>query len=145
MQNKIEKKALSKEDMDDILDDLDKHLSTPSGTLENYSGKYGKSIIELIKKHYPELISDECIDHFINVKIRRIYDHIYENAMLDKRITIRSDMLKMLTNYILGEKEEQSSGPAWVFSMPFIEKGEGNRTSPLPRTIKENANEPKEL
>jgi hypothetical protein len=143
IQDKIEQKTISENELEDILQDFNEHLNAPSGTLENYTGKYGKSIIELIKKHRPDLLTDEYIKWFIHAKIRRLYDHLYQSAMLDKPISLRSDMLKILTNYILGEKEQSNVGQAYILQMPFIEK-EGAHTVPLPRTIKEPVHESSE-
>jgi hypothetical protein len=140
LQDKIEQKTISENELDDILQDFTIHLSTPSGTLDNYTGKYGKSVIESIKKRRPDLLTDEYIQRFIHEKIRRLYDHLYNNALLDKPIFLRSDMLKILTNYILGEKEQANVGQAYILQMPFIEK-EGTHSVPLPRTIKEPISE----
>jgi hypothetical protein len=53
-------------------------------------------------------------------------------------------MLKLLTNYLLGEKEQSPLGQAYILQMPFIEK-EGTHSVPLPRTIEESPNESSEL
>lgn len=130
MRQKIENQSVSEKEISDIIEDFITHLNTPCGTLDNYVGKYGKAIIEAIKKHYPDKLNDDYINAFISEKVKKLYDHIYQNTINDKRISIRSDMLKMITKYITGEKDQEHN---FVFSVPFQEAINGIKTQPDPR------------
>jgi hypothetical protein len=128
--DKISNHSIHKKALNEILHDFISHLETPCGTFDNYSGKYGKNIIELVKEHYPEIISDDLINSYVNKKVLHLYNHFYQNALNNKYITINSEILKMLTKYINSDKNQDSN---FILSIPFIEANNGQKTKPDPR------------
>lgn len=131
LKRQIHNHVVSLRTLHDLKKDYIRHLNEPAGTPDNYYGKYGKSVIELAKQEYPEVFSEDEITNIINKKIVILMNRVFENAVNDQMIKIRSDMLKYLVNYLKSEREKNPT--TFTFSVPFIESKRGEGTKPDPR------------
>jgi hypothetical protein len=106
LKDKISNNSISAKELLSIKKDLYKHLENESGTLENYCGIYGKELVDLAIKHYPDKFNKQEIDSIAADKLKKLYNKIYANALTGKRITIKSRILHMLSLYMKGEREQ---------------------------------------
>jgi hypothetical protein len=103
--DKIENGELDDEEKNLILDEFERHLNSPYGTLENY---YKKNLIESLLKKYSNEIDAREIQQFTRMKISRLLDKIWSLAENNQRINVPPAILQMLLNYASGSENSQA-------------------------------------
>jgi len=128
---KISDATISEKEIQAIRKDFHTHLSSPIGTLKNYSGKYTQEVIKAIVKHRPDIINQQEIDSTENKKIHALFEKIYKMTMNNARVYIHPSTLRLLTDYLKGtESVETETRP---FVSIFVESASGQYIYPKPK------------
>jgi hypothetical protein len=130
--NSIETESIDPKILCNIRNDFNRHLSTLTGSLDNYCGLYPKSVIQAIMKHRPDIISENEVKSFATRKIHSLYENMASLVMNNQRINFPPQILKMLDDYI-NPKENHIQNI--VINNDFIESPEGKHTLPESKDI----------
>lgn len=100
----------TEEDIQAVVNDINIHLSTPTGTLANYHGKY-RAGLQSLQDNY-NLFKNE--DYYTHIKLATIFNAIAIRLIDGKKTVIPPAIFNKLLDYIQGNTTEVSSGIKYV-------------------------------
>jgi hypothetical protein len=99
---KIKNKLLHRNACIKIKQEFLKHLTTPTGTIQNYPRN---SIIYALMEHYPEIIDKNEVQEYTQNKVNALMSHIYEFVIQGKKIYANPLIIRMLINHLRGKDD----------------------------------------
>ncbi|MBR1734254.1 MAG: hypothetical protein IJ730_02220 [Alphaproteobacteria bacterium] len=118
----------TKKQIQEVVDDINAHLSTTTGTLQNYNGKFKKAGLKALQENY-QLFTNE--EFYTAQKVAKVYNAIACKIIKGEKITIAPALLKMVIDYMKGEdfKKDVVDGVKYV-TIGYEYAKEGNFTLP---------------
>jgi hypothetical protein len=80
--DRIESGEISEDEKNSIMDEFEKHLNSPYGTLENYPKRY---VVEALLKKYETVADPREIQQFTRLKIGRLLNNSRSRCKLPKK------------------------------------------------------------
>lgn len=117
----IENKEARTKDLLPIYTSLIQHLeSSPCATISNYTGVYGRAIINACIQHYPEVFDQEIIENYTINNVREVMERVFDQLISIDFVKIKSEYFKILMDYISKKDatEEIDKSVKIIYEMP---------------------------
>jgi len=134
LQERIRNKNASEEELLELKHDLIEHLNTPAGTLRNYHGEYGISLMELAIECYPEMFDAEEFECIIRRKVCEAMNPFIQAVMDDQRVPNAPDVIKYIEAYLTGKEDQNNNGVTVIDNRTMI-SNDGVYTEPEPKAL----------
>ena len=109
IKNKIRNKEETTEELLELKQSVIDHLNTPSGTIGNYHGKWGCSIIDIAIECYPEMFDADEFERIIRRKISKAFDVFYTSVIDGVKAPNGSDGVRFIKAYLMDKDEQNNS------------------------------------
>ena len=111
----INEEQATEELLNDIIKDVEEHLQSPAGTLENYTGKYGPQVMRAAQEVYHLFPSDEEIK---TQKNHILMDKITRRLLNNEPIKAHPSTIRMIVDYIKNQDTSDASPQYIIVSSP---------------------------
>lgn len=90
------------EQIAEVVRDIQRHLSTPTGTLANYNGRFKKSGLKSLQENYHLFTNEELYTH---TKLATIFNSIASRIVEGKKTVIPPAIFAKLIDFIEGKNK----------------------------------------
>lgn len=121
--SRLQNKEETDNDMISIWNSIEEHLKSPAGTLANYNGKYGPTLISLlVERGY---LTKETVEAHTTEKLKQVSDKILYDFYHNKKCKYNPAMLKIAVDFLQGRdsETEMSNNNVVVVGYPLEQSG----------------------
>lgn len=126
----------TEEQIQEVVNDIKLHLSTATGTLQNYNGRFKKAGLKALQDNY-QLFTNE--EYYTAQKVAGVFNAITQKILDGRKINIPPAIVNMIIEYMKGEdlKNDVIDGVKYV-TIGYEYAKEGNFTLPDSKLPPEN-------
>lgn len=98
--------SATEEQIQEVVNDINSHLSTATGTLQNYNGRFKKAGLKALQDNY-QLFTNE--EYYTAVKVGGIYNSLTSRILEGEKVSVPPATIKMIIDYMKGEETRQDA------------------------------------
>lgn len=129
---RIRDKTATDSQLLEVIHDLEIHLASETGTLDNYCGVFGKETIENMRKNYPNCVNWSALDGIKDKKLQAIMNTILYHFNRNQCINMSPNFIKLATDYLRNENTDSVANNN-VVVVGYPQSDKGKCTCPLPK------------
>lgn len=118
----------SKSEVEEVATDIQKHLNTSIGTLENYCGRFGLAAVKALQENYHIFQPNEEI---VSAKLNRMMNVLYEKVVSNEQTNVNPTIVKIIFDYLKGQADNQQTSQPINISVGYPVVDYGQMTLPV--------------
>jgi hypothetical protein len=111
--------SATEEQIQEVVDDINEHLSTATGTLMNYNGRFKKAGLKALQDNYKLFTNEE---YYTAQKEASVFNSIVERIIAGKQISIPPAIFNKVIDYMHGVNatDNNIANKIEYVSVPFV-------------------------
>ena len=111
--------SATEEQIHEVVNDINLHLATAGGTLQNYNGRFKKSALKALQENYKLFTNEE---YYTAQKEASVFNSIIERIIAGKQISIPPAIFNKVIDYMHGVNatDNNIANKIKYVSVPFV-------------------------